>query len=266
VLSLKQSVEHFKQEFGFFPPLVMDMGGIPPGATAPPVQTIAGQLAPRTYSLSVFAENNFLRTNPPPDVADYRFSIYTLPYYIIGVLDEERGGTGPDATAAIDGLKGPGFRTPLRDGRFEHTGRTFQPLFAVGSGSTTLYHNTGSTAGPWGHELRDANGVAFRYYRWEPKQNPLATDSLRERLRTPWIIGDPDENAALRSARWAIVGAGINGLFGNEAQLDSNHPQHRSWNEMAVKLGLSVSTPPTPEEMDAIMRKAMEDNIVEVGQ
>jgi type II secretory pathway pseudopilin PulG len=268
VLSLKQGVDHFQQEFGFLPPLVKDtIRTVTP--TNPPTYTFGGSPInpPQVSTYSIGRDIEFFRHLAPSEEPDFRFSIYTLPYYLVGVADQARGGSGPQAQLPIDGVNGPGFRTPMRDGTFEHSGRTFPPFFSVGSGSTTLYTQDYAEGRV---ELRDSSGIAYRYYRWEPKANPLATDSLRERLRIPYIVGDPDENPALRNAKYAIIGAGPNGLFGNEAQIharDPSHPQALTWTEMARRLGVPISSAnPTTEEANELIRIAIQDNIVEVGQ
>ncbi|USN98419.1 MAG: prepilin-type N-terminal cleavage/methylation domain-containing protein [Phycisphaeraceae bacterium] len=89
----------------------------------------------------------------------------------------------------------------------------------------------------WRHAaITDTNGKAYRYYRWEPLSSAygIATDATVQ-LNIPWVLLDDealhklkdDPNAAaeidltngdtkLRSARWAVVGAGPDGVFGTE--------------------------------------------------
>lgn len=270
VLSLKQGIDQFQQEFGFYPPLVRDeinsfSPGNPPtlNRSGDPVPANPSPRAPRIFTLGDHVE--FFRYLPDAAQPDERFSIYTLGYYLIGVLDEDRGGTGPDGQSAIDGVKGPGFRTPRRDGTFEHTGRTFQPFFAVGSGSTTLYPQNAAVGRI---ELRDANGVAFRYYRWEPRAgnpptmpaNPSQTqlNDYRNHFAVPWMAGNPLERPELRTARYAIIGAGPDGLFGNEHQLPQSHPQYIPEAEMIRRLNVAGA--------GDIFEAASKDNVVEVGQ
>jgi prepilin-type N-terminal cleavage/methylation domain-containing protein len=260
VNSLKQGVIAFQQEFGFAPPLVSDI--ILSAAGEPPAITPGGQplttTAPRRARIFNLAEHGgFLRHLPDPGEPDQRFSIYTLPYYLIGVIDDPRDPANPNS-GAIDGVPGPGFRTPRRDGTFSDSGRIYQPFFAVGSGSTSLYTDT-ATGGPGRVELRDANGIAFRYYRWEPKRNPLPSDNVRERLRIPYIVGEPETDPSLRIARYAIVGAGPDRLFGNEFQLPAGHPQYIPTAEMTRRLSLASNAP-----AGEIFMAASSDNIVEV--
>lgn len=264
--SLKQGVEQFRQEFGFHVPLVRDIvSNVGTGAT--PTIAFGGDPVAGTPKVvqiySVGANRDFLRYLPPATQADYRFSIYSLSYYLVGTLDSERGGIGSDAQSPIDGLSGPGFRTPRRDGSFEHTGRTFQPFFSVGSGSTTIFRPADRE---WGFELRDSTGVAFRYYRWEPNQgNPPSAsadpENYRRHLAVPRMVGDAIDNPDLRMARYAIVGAGPDGLFGDEHMLHQSHPQHIPLGDMRIRLGL-----PSNSTVEQVMTAARADNIVEVGQ
>jgi hypothetical protein len=218
---------------------------------------------------------------PPADAeADLRFSIYSLPFYLVGVLDEERGGGGPDAAMPVDGFQGPGFRKPRADGQFEFAGRRYEPFFDVGSGSTTIYNADTANSRV---ELRDRNGVAFRYYRWLAG-DPAVTGSrpsMRERTGLPFMIIQwlPDEPAEQRfertptdtspaemAATFAIVGAGPNGAFGDEPMLPRDHPQWMSWQTLAQRVNMSISAAPSDEDKLRLIEAAMADNIVEVGQ
>jgi hypothetical protein len=125
----------------------------------------------------------------------------------------------------VDGVEGPGAKKPARDGTFTLlTNETYQPLFDAKTG------NLESVNGQEGRiELRDANGIAYRYYRWvaaEPGDAGYEDDYPLANLRVPKILGDgadddeprispADENVSLRDAEYAIVAAGPNGLFGD---------------------------------------------------
>src|SRR5204863_1758069 len=163
----------------------------------------------------------FMRTQPIASQPDLRFSVYSLPYYMLGVLDMKRDTADPNSMP-VDGFAGPGFRTVKGDGTFNTGGRVFQPFFDVSRGSASVYAVDGTLGKV---ELRDRNGVAFRYYRWErgraqaSQQGPAGTVVDLADLNVPMFLGDPAQNEQLKKARWAIVGAGPNGLFGNEEQL-----------------------------------------------
>ncbi|HHN79175.1 MAG TPA: type II secretion system protein [Phycisphaerales bacterium] len=91
----------------------------------------------------------------------------------------------------------------------------------------------------WRHAaIVDSEGKAFRYYRWEPLSESYGlTVSGTYMLNIPWVLLDDEAlhalnqdptparaatvdltagNAKLRGARWAVVGAGPNGVFGTE--------------------------------------------------
>ncbi len=244
--ALKTSVEQFRQQFGFFPPLVRDEGHpFPPG----PLE--AGGINPAVYSASTPAHAAFLRHTGAP-TPDLRFSRHSLPYYLLGVLAE-----------AQDGKAGPGFREPGRDGSFKKTGRVFDPFFDTSRTRGAIFARDPAEGQ---FELRDRTGSPYRYYRWlrgNPAQasasNPDGVVTLAD-LNVPAMVGDPAENPALRSAEYAIVGAGPNGLFGDEDELPPTHPDFLDIQGMQLRLGLSGASAPQ------VKRAAREDNVVEVGQ
>jgi type II secretory pathway pseudopilin PulG len=250
VQSLKTAVEHFKQEFGFWPAMVKDQ----PTPAAQPAPLVGTPPRPNVYAIGTPADLTFLRQTPAvPTDADPRFSVYSLGFYVIGVLDKD-----------VDGQDGPGFTTPTPDGAFSKKGRTFDPFFDTSRNSQAIF-DTGSPGDPPGKiELRDASNVAFRYYRWMPDQgNRDPSDPLNDYLNVPRMIGDPTERQDVRSAEWAIVAAGRDGLFGDEHLLGTNHPQYVKPEDVASRLGIADFTMPG---FDAeVVRRASKDNIVAIG-
>jgi hypothetical protein len=204
-----------------------------------------------------------------------RFSLYSLPYYLVGACEVPRYTSPPTGVqqTTVDGVPGPGMLTPMRDGQFERSGRRFEPFFDV-SRNTRAVVTTVSTEGRV--ELRDSNGVAFRYYRWEHGKDtanangtsgPVGSIVGLEDLNVPRILGDPTENPALKDAKYAILAAGPNGLYGNEhqiAQAYPDHPQALTLDQMAAKLGMA--TPTNATELGRLLERAMEDNVMEVGK
>jgi hypothetical protein len=224
--NLRVGVEKFKQEVGFIPPLVKDDVG--------PLD--AGKTSAVVYIVSDPADLQALRTLPPPGDPDPRYSVHSLAYYVLGVLD-------------IDGMPGPGLREPEPDGAFRKTGRSFKPFFEPGSNAKAVVDR--GPAGEGRIELRDSGGVAYRYYVWlHDAGDPVPGDPINEFLNVPAPVGDPAERQDLGSAAYAIVAAGRNGLFGDETAA-----------VMSDKLGLPASTP-----LAQLVAAAVEDNIVEVGR
>ncbi len=250
--SLNMAIQTFKNDFGFLPPLVKDGYPGTPGAGEDPLVRVGSgrntRLRPNVYSLSNTADLDFLRDDSR--AADYRFSVHTLSYYIMGALGEE-----------ADYVKGPGAHEPAPDGSFiQQTNLTYEPLFDPRTGQVV---QTVSDSDEGRIELQDARGNAYRYYRWEhatvgtPGYNsnePLAN------LRLPNILGralEPGynpaaENLKLRDAGYAIVAAGRDGVFGDLPieSLTAIEEAH----------GGSFDSPEEAEDT------AREDNIVEVGQ
>lgn len=255
VAGLKDAVSQFKQQFGFLPPLVKDGA---PHTTAGPLHSSGN--APLAYSLSDPNDRNFLR-NEPPGTVDLRFSIRSLPIYTMGVLDSARRS---NPGIPIDGVAGPRFKAVKRDGGFETTGRDFSPFFDISRNSKAVYE---TEPGSGKFEFRDPRGVAYRYYRWlhDDGSLPSSAAQVAGYLNVPELVGDPTEagNVALRSAEYAIVSAGPNGLFGDEHKLPAGHPQSLSLDDMAGKLGIRGSAAALEAK---IIDAAKADNVVEVGQ
>ena len=234
VIALRIAVESFKNDFGFAPPLVND-GLVYPGGGTPGVPLVSGgsRNFVDVYETSDPADVTFLQgdTGNP----DLRFSLYSLPYYLVGVLD-----------ADYDGKDGPGFREPARDGTFRTAGgRLFDPKFDVSRNPDKLVE-VNAMEGRF--ELRDRNGIAYRYYRWLPAQAGTTVTDLR---RVPSLLGDPADDIALRDAEYAIVAAGPNRVFGDLA----------TETEQALRDELGRS--PTTSELASQGRS---DNVVEVGR
>ncbi|GAB5495497.1 MAG: hypothetical protein Phyf2KO_05770 [Phycisphaerales bacterium] len=181
VNGLKISVQDFSREFGFVPPLVKDTGG----EMDTSIVVVDSLPLPAVYSPVIGDDMDILRG---VDDEYPRYSLYSLPYYLIGALD-----------APVDGVDGPGFVEVRRAGNFAPVvapdtvpGRTgapvevarrgpkrYEPLFDTDRGGVELYIDTenkitlsgGSgtisrTRLVYRTELRDRSGVPIRYYRW----------------------------------------------------------------------------------------------------
>jgi prepilin-type N-terminal cleavage/methylation domain-containing protein len=224
---------------------------------------------------------------------DYRYSIRALPYYLAGGLGTQYG-AGPEAAITIDGITGPGMYRPNPDGTFEvprdvRSGSTtsgrvtasIEPLVNIGRGDLKLFvdpdPNTGLLEGDAAAdpqnlravELRDINDVAIRYYRWEPEDTvqdptdlniPLMVARLEnETGRNPQIIPTPEDrnlatNVKVKAARFAVVAAGPNKVFGDEPV-----------DQLVRALGYGSGSP-TPDVERRLRFEAEKDNIVEVGE
>jgi hypothetical protein len=258
VSALRQGCNQFEQQMAFFPPLVKDYGDPPGAANALPYWMPPGTSKNRyrVYNPANATDLDYLRGYyaGQPGYAD-RFSIYTIPYYLLGTCEVPIVAGG----APIDGVAGPGTRTPRRDGSFELAGRTIEPLFDAAKGGVKVVT---LEQGPERVQLQDAHGVAFRFYHWEHgapsnRPNPGQTLSAAD-LNVPALVGDPTEDSSLRDAQDAIVAAGPNGVFGDELDLPPYHPQWMDAATMASRLNMSASDVPR------MIQAAKADNIVEV--
>jgi hypothetical protein len=292
VLSIRAGGVQFKQLFGFDVPLVRERGRDPnPGA--------------HTYVRS--GANNIVCVYKPSDLdyleelqgeelaglqatdsgnpfIDYRFSERSIPIYLVGELDIPALIAQPTGVP-IDGIQGPGFYKPTVEGTFEipadvlnprtgpsatkRAGTTYESLIALNSNGPTLFVDPNAPK----HdvvEVRDRNGVAIRYYRWE--HGPVQANGTLP-LNVPALVGryfvttgllanapvppdrDISNNANIRAATFAIVAAGPDGVFGDE-------PGPQGLELICQKLGVPYDT--SNEVKIRLMAEL--DNIVEVGQ
>ncbi|MEL6497714.1 MAG: prepilin-type N-terminal cleavage/methylation domain-containing protein [Planctomycetota bacterium] len=211
---LRLAVGQFKSEFGFVPPLVKDDGG----ATADlPLATVRGRSVPLVFSLGSPADGEALRGR---DTDRLRYSVLSLPYYILGALD-----------GVIDGVDGLGFYEVRRDGTFapslayetnpdldpggagtvtgsQRSQRRYEAFFDIGRGGIELFIDTSSrftgSGGvltrnriPFRFELRDRAGVAIRYYRWSPDERPLEQVFAEDGLTDLDAYADPQDSGGL---------------------------------------------------------------------
>lgn len=220
---------------------------------------------------------------------DRRYSKFSLPYYLSGIGGRAVDGVeGPGMSRPL--LNGQFEGVLLRAARVGTPRDRYDPVIDVTRRSLRLVsgyqhradyteHNATMPAAdtvPDSHAaFVDPWGRAFRYYRWEPGR--LVNGRLQVLssldLNIPPVLINPDVYAAvrnadnsanardidltggsveLRSARYAVVSAGPNGLFGTE-----------SIDHIAQTLGQAV---PTDDSGIIRLRKqAWEDNIVGLG-
>ena len=213
-------------------------------------------------------------------VADRRFSEYSLAYYLAGAL-----------SASLDGVDGPGMNAPKSDGNFStvsdskstrvsKSARIYQPFVDVSRDKPKLdlqlaTPNSGEPQFPIRYRLLAPNGLPYRYYRWESRKNGPPPGTFRkwdfyvakdfadeddvDRLNVPSILGNPRENAELRSASYAIVSAGPNQYFGDMPLEAATYTQ---FCDMQAALGVPQGAQYNARTRDT----ARKDNIVEVGR
>lgn len=219
--------------------------------------------------------------------SEYRFSERTIAYYLAGQLEMPRrqGIQG----VPIDGHPGPGMFPPMADGSFKipvelanwngagvmpsgGRGKVFQSMLNIGvdptlfRGSNVFIPADATDPDDAKVEVRDRRNATYRYYRWE---HNAVVNTLAD-LNVPRIIGeDPTDaigsgaiipperdlklNAQLRSAKYAIVGPGKDGLFGDEPA-----------SQIAYGTGIQATASAALETK--ARREAAKDNIVEVGE
>lgn len=212
--SLKVSVEYFKQDHGFLPPLVND------NIAAVGEFRLGSPINPGTQQ-PIVRDSAFLRGETMPDAP--RWSVFSLPYYLMGALG-----------AAQDGVDGPGFTAPGDDGTFARSGRKYDAYFDSARDPTRIRRNPTATLGQtevvlvdrWGKASSTATWLplsTIRYYRWEPRFFPVGTPNAGtvQNYNTPKVVGLPNVNEELRSAGFAIVSKGPDGLI---SDLDTAAP------------------------------------------
>ncbi len=234
--TIRNAVTHFKNEFGFLPPLVIDMpdadridrGDMPPSID---VYDYLDRDASDAAIAAAHLRNEALTEPAEQD----RWSVYTIAYYLAGALD-----------ASIDGVEGQGYRKPRTDGTFETRGREYVPALDAGTGGGVELRQRGDDLTEGDVVVVDRFGTPYRYYRWLHEE----MIGSQADLNIPAILGSPDDNPELLSAQFAIVSAGRNTVFGTEDIM-----------ELRTALGSDSN------DSDAQVRAAAAaDNVVEVGK
>lgn len=200
VASLDMAVQQFQNDFGFIPPLVKDGFSGTPDTSGPLLSVGNGRRVPNVYNFGdVSGDLRYLRAEGGGDDR-YRFSVYSLAYYVMGALGED-----------VDGVEGPGAKLPAktRDGSFDRlTNETYEPFFDARSATLeTVDAEEGRI------ELRDRNGIAYRYYRWATGTTS-PNDDDRAVLNIPELVAAGAAASELGDAKYAIVAAGADGFFG----------------------------------------------------
>ncbi len=234
--TIRNAVTHFKNEFGFLPPLVVDGSGDRVDRMDMPVPSIdvydyldrdAGDAA----TAAAYLRNESLTEPAEQD----RWSVYSIAYYLAGALD-----------ASIDGVEGVGYRKPRTDGTFEARGREYVPALDAGTGGGVELRQRGDDLTEGDVVVVDRFGTPYRYYRWLHEE----MIGSQADLNIPAILGSPDDNPELLSAQFAIVSAGRNMVFGTE-------------DIMELRTALNSDS----SDSDAMVRAAAAaDNVVEVGK
>lgn len=289
VVAIKNATTQFNTEFGFIPPLVYDGSDMGGGATGHGAFSSIGPVFDQTFGrvtrkvatvyragaaeTRAFLQGSEVAGAGSFDAAyrDARYSKFSIPFYVMGALGEQ-----------VDGVEGPGMVKPAPDGTWVGVGdamaagnKRFEPFMDGGRSAAHIEpeYVDSVEAGVLGGAvpnaaaranrlaLVDSNGVAFRYYRWiheDTVQNPRD-------LNIPAVLIDPltlqssfgntsvdvtEGNAELRSASWAIVGAGPDGVFGTE-------PLDVLRQKLSGVSGASEAQ---------VRQKAMQDNLVELGR
>lgn len=202
---------------------------------------------------------------------DYRFSEYSLAYYLLGILPRQ-----------FD-LGEVGMRQPSKSGRFSESARLIPPYFDIGNDADRLVRVNEKTGR---YELTAPSGKAVRYYRWlHGDADPVAAnvpnyfDDDFDDFKTYTIVSSINDlnvplmaargarlnstrdgydrmSAASRSASWAIVTTGPDGFFGDVGT------------EPISELLAQENQDPTLNDLEAredMWSAFSEDNIVEVG-
>jgi len=269
VVAIRFGVDQFQSQFGFLPPIIDDgdplrMSG---SVQVPNVIRFEG-LDPGDSGDAVLID--FWRgEGPHPSglAGDHRFSTRSLAFYLAGALDADDGQGNP-----VDGVTGPGFLTPRRDGSFgrssgtKRTGDTIEPFIEVDRNIQVFRDPSDDSR----LELRDANGTAFRFYRWRTGSQTSDPAAIRNAgdYNVPKVFGDADrdgdsdysaaeDDTRFRSARYVILAAGPNGVFG-DVPADGG-----TGTETIAQLAEALGRTGDPTALIAAARK---DNVMEVGR
>lgn len=277
--NIKVGIGLFEDDHGFIPPLVKDnsrekyvggwqdslgrgiFDGFPDNR---PVDVANGRVNVFSFSPRASQEDvDYLRgdgidlypTNKSD--GDYRFSEYSLAYYLVGALP-----------GSVDNVDGPGLANPERNGGFDGDTKRVASYLDIGDPPDLVGLRPGSDPEELRYELRDSSGNAVRFYRWLPNENARAggdfnvptmvaryepTD-LNDAGDTVERISDPK----IRAAGWAAVTAGPDGFFGDPGTEDIV--------EMALEAGIPFDEGSIDAETARELTVSLsEDNSVIVG-
>jgi prepilin-type N-terminal cleavage/methylation domain-containing protein len=227
--ALNTGAEQFSQQFGFAVPLVDDdaPGGPIDATTNLPINPrvrIAGESAGLTDPARPL---RYLRMEL--DQTRTRFSVRSLPYYVVGLLPQR-----------VDGVDGPGFGTPAADGSFSRSSSARKAMVDLKDRTSAIVNTPGRTPAEFYPEIHDRYRQAIRYYRWEPTRhvdgaaasgraggpanNTAQVGEIRD-YNVPGALGDPRLvlHAALRSSKWAIVSAGADRVINDDNPADAGN-------------------------------------------
>jgi prepilin-type N-terminal cleavage/methylation domain-containing protein len=221
-----------------------------------------------------------------PDTAwdDRRYSKFALPFYLTGVADKDLDGVrGPGmARPQSNGtFLGVGYPVGSSRDRYEPVIEGDKESLRVVTGyfeaEEYAEHGQSAPSDPAPEDTHQAYvdpwGRAIRYYRWESgrlEAGRLVVETSLD-LNIPPVLFDPETyaglanndanavgedltngSAELRAARFAVVSAGPDGVFGTE-EIDF----------IADTLRLTRAT--TPAQAATLRKRAWEDNIVGLG-
>lgn len=254
LVSIRQGIDSFRMQFGFLPPLVVDGDNVPPGCQ--PTQD-DGPLTNAQPWQPVTRKQTFLNRAETTTASEPRSSVYSIPYYLMGMLDM------PDRNAGgkpIDGVEGPGMTAPQADGTFTQRGAPIPPMLDSG----TLRGRVWRSSNPnyqWQVVVMDRWATPIRYYRWAPKFDTAPnTKGVLQQHYVPREVGDPNTRAELRSAEYAVMSLGSDRMTDEDYSGDPTHPRPKlplPTNGVAA----APHTDPTP-----IDESVTKDDIVEVGR
>ncbi len=283
------AITAFKDQFGFVPPLVKDgeivknIGG----------RTIISVYQPSNPEDRLFlrTQQNAPEPTDSNPFNDSRYSELALGFYLSGACEESvivgsaipvdgvkgLGFMAPNADGSFD-LPADYYRPAGAGATRRLAGGKTESLLDL-SGKAIRLEPSGLNP-PSGLQfapsrLVDSQGIPYRYYRWiqgKPStSNPaeLIVEDIFD-YNIPPLVGftsdptlnpdmkvDPEfsleEGVKLRSATWAIVGAGPNKVFGDESPA-------------VLSQLLGESLPNNRVEERILRSRAAADNVVEVGE
>jgi len=255
LVSIRNGVDAFRMQFGFLPPLVVDGPNVPTGCQP---TTTAGPLTTTTPKQPVVRSAKFLSRDETSTANEPRCSVYTIPYYLMGLLDMSDG--GPGGGKPIDGFEGGEFSTPLPDGTFSQRGAPISPLLDSAGLRGRVWRNPAANY-QWQIVLMDRWSTPIRFYRWAPKYDTTQGSNNRgmvQQYYVPREVGDPNTQAELRSAEYAIMSLGPDRMTDEDYSNPAN-PR--------PKLPLPTNGVTGPQtDATPIDKSVTSDDIVEVGR
>ena len=199
--SLRILCVQFRESFEFLPPLVRDAA---PG--------------PLDGNDDLIVRSDDFLLDPAANGGGVRFSEYTVGYYLLGAADKKVDGIDGFGYTKPNKPNAPAAGTDLRGG-FSRRGGKNEAQIDLTKVSNRILRDSDLPANAGFNKIKvlDRWKNPIRYYRWVNKYYTTGPQKGEiEEYNVPPEVGDPRENPALRSAEFALLSLGADGVISKD--------------------------------------------------